>query len=101
MKISELQKELKIWLENRGVNDETINKWVQLSILVEEVGETSSTITKGSGDTSEEIADVIISATCLAISLDIDINDAIEKKLKKLQERTPHIVDEHIRITHD
>ena len=100
MHLNRLQESLKKWLSDRGVNEQTIDKWVQLSILMEEVGETSSTITKGVGDTSEEIADVIISAICLAISLNIDIDEAVRRKLIILQSRKPTYVDNHIRITH-
>jgi len=100
MEINKLQRELTIWLNERGLNSKTINEWIQLSILMEEVGETSSVLTKGKGNLGEEIADVIISAVCLGISKQINVQSEIKKKLKELQGRKSYNVDGHIRITH-
>jgi len=101
MNLTELQTHLREWLSERGLSYHTIDKWIQLGIVMEEVGETASVLTKGKGHIDEEIADIIISATCLAIALDVNIEKAIHKKLKILEGRTPHRVNGHIRITHD
>ena len=101
MRLRELQEELKSWLAERGLNEDSIDKWVQLAITVEEVGEAAAVISKGKGDINEEIADIIIATTCLGISLGVDIETAIQNKLRVLEGRKPYDVDGHIRITHE
>ena len=99
MDISELQAHMVDWRERKGLPSTPGDIWYSLPILMEEVGELCETLTKGRGDTSEELADVIIITMCLAGILGIDVESAIKKKLITLEERKLFKVNGHHRIT--
>jgi NTP pyrophosphatase (non-canonical NTP hydrolase) len=87
------------WRKRKGLSKSKEDIWFNLPMLMEECGELCETITKGRGDTAEEIADVILITICCADVLDIDVNEAIEKKLIKLEDRKLFNVGDHQRVT--
>lgn len=69
-----------------------------LAGLTEEVGELSREITyrlgvktkkpaEDVGEIEDEIADVLFVLSCIANSFDIDLDEAFEKKMRKIEER--------------
>lgn len=96
MEIKEMQKIVDKWIRAN-----TKGYWEPNNImlrLMEEVGELSRAINhkfgekkKKAGETDEEIgselADVLYTITCLANSLDIDMENALKVVLKKYEKR--------------
>ena len=99
MDIRKLQLHMASWRKRKGLTSKKEDVWYNLPILMEECGELCETLTKGRGDTAEEIADVILITVCIAEILGIDIDNAIQKKLIKLEERKLFNVDGHQRVT--
>lgn len=52
--------------------------------LAEEAGEVARWLVDGRGDLAEELADVVIVANVLASRSDIDLDSAVESKLRKI-----------------
>ena len=96
MEIKTLQKQVDNWIKTIGVRyfDELTN----MAILTEEVGEVARIIARRYGEQSEkesdknkdlgeELADVLFVTLCLANQTGIDLQDALDKKMKKKTER--------------
>ena len=97
MSLKAYQKEVDNWIKKQMKT----GYFPPLSIiarLAEETGELAREInhkygpkkkkpTENKQDIGEEIADIFFTLICLANSLDIDIDDAFKKKMKKLKSR--------------
>jgi len=100
MKIKTLQKIVDKWIKSYGVRyfDEKTN----MLLLTEETGELARLIARKYGEQSfkqplteieiktkisDEIADIIFVLTCLANQMDIELESAIVKNLKKKTKR--------------
>jgi NTP pyrophosphatase (non-canonical NTP hydrolase) len=73
----------------------------RLALMVEELGEISSCVTKGKDkdSLSEEVADLFILIIGTAIAADFDLRDAFWKKMGKLMEREARMVNGRIRVS--
>lgn len=73
----------------------------RLSLMIEELGEISSCVTKGKSkvELSEELADLFILVIGTGISQDIDLNDAFWTKMEKLDSRKSRMVNGRIRVS--
>lgn len=100
MRIKEWQQQVDQWITTYGVRyfDERTN----MILLMEEVGELSRLMARVYGEQSfknevdkentkekleEEMGDIIFVLTCLANQMDIDIEKAVSKNLKKKTHR--------------
>jgi NTP pyrophosphatase (non-canonical NTP hydrolase) len=95
-----LQEDVDNWIMTYGVR--YFSEMTNLAILIEEVGELSSLMSRKYGEQSfkegnapvdikmaiaDEMADVVFVLTCLANQMDIDLNDAVDKNLAKKTDR--------------
>jgi NTP pyrophosphatase (non-canonical NTP hydrolase) len=98
MKISELQETVDGWIRSVGVR--YFSPLTNLAILTEEVGELARIMARRYGDQSakdgerlgdealaDELADVLWVVTALANQTGINLEDAIERNIKKKTER--------------
>ena len=83
----------------KGLKSNKEDVWYNLPILMEECGELCETLTKGRGDTGEELADIVLITVCIAELLGYDLDGEIQKKLVKLEERKLYDVNGHQRVT--
>lgn len=82
-----------------GVDEDPKTKYAMLAKLMEEVGELSEAILHTDAlqrkdklkekniDLPGEFADVMLATAVLAQELDVDLHDALEKKMEKIQKR--------------
>ena len=87
MDLKHFQKQMHDWRKRKGLSFNKEDVWYNIPILIEEVGEFCEAMTKGTGDKAEEIADVVIMAFCIGDLLEIDMHEAITKKMKELEEK--------------
>lgn len=100
MKISKAQKIIDEWIKKYGVR--YFNELTNTVILSEEVGELSRLIARKYGEQSfkeeisdeeikakisDEMADIVFVIMCLANQMDIDLEDAFNKNIKKKTNR--------------
>lgn len=73
----------------------------RVALMVEELGEISSCVTKGKSRSalSEEIADLLILVLGTAIAQDIDLNQAFWDKMEKLMQRESKMINGRIRVS--
>jgi NTP pyrophosphatase (non-canonical NTP hydrolase) len=73
----------------------------RVALMVEELGEISSCVTKGKSSEalSEEIADLLILVLGTAIAQDIDLNQAFWNKMEKLMQRESKMINGRIRVS--
>lgn len=69
------------------------------NLLIEELGEISQFITKGKGNLGEEHADLFILLIGNCITMDIDIESEVLKKLEKINQRTGKQIAGQIRVS--
>lgn len=92
MTIQEAQQRVDEWINEYGVR--YFNELTNLAMLTEEVGEVARIIARRYGEQSEkasdvdknlsdEMADVLFVLICLANQTGIDLEEALEKNLKK------------------
>lgn len=70
----------------------------RMLLLMEEVGEICSCLTKGKGDLAEEHADALIVLLGNAVAFGIDIVDAAHSKLDHIECLKPTVIDGHARL---
>lgn len=100
MKISEYQKEVDRWIHTYGVR--YFSELTNMAILTEEVGELARWISRMYGEQSfktqyteeekkmklaDEMADILFVITCLANQTEVNLEEAIERNIKKKTER--------------
>lgn len=73
----------------------------RISLMVEELGEISSCVTKGLGKTelTEEIVDLFILILGTGIAQDIDLAAGFREKMDRLDRRGSRMVDGRIRVS--
>ena len=73
----------------------------RLALMVEELGEISSCVTKGKSKDklAEEVADLFILLIGTAIAADFDLRDAFWKKMDALMQRESRMVNGRIRVS--
>lgn len=73
----------------------------RVALMAEELGEISSCVTKGkgTGELSEEVADLLILILGTAIAGDFDLNRAFWEKMDKLMQRESRMIDGRIRVS--
>jgi len=73
----------------------------RLTLMVEELGEIASCVSKGKGDDllAEELADLFILLIGCGIAKDIDLNVAFWRKMSVLESRDSRMVDGRIRVS--
>lgn len=73
----------------------------RVALMVEELGEISSCVTKGKSHAAlaEELADLLILVIGTGIAQDIDLNRAFWEKMEKLDNRTSRIINGRIRVS--
>lgn len=92
MTLKELQHGIDSWIKQYGVR--YFNELTNMAILTEEVGEVSRIIARRYGEQSEkdsdknknladEIADVLFVLICIANQTGVDLEEAMDKNLKK------------------
>ncbi len=100
MTLKEIQKEVDVWINSVGVR--YFNELTNLAILNEEVGELSRIIARVYGEQSfkvqkseeekkrmieDEIGDIFFVLTCLSNQMNIDLEAAYERGVKKRNRR--------------
>lgn len=70
----------------------------RVALLVEEVGEVSAAVTKGTGEVLAEHADVLIVLLGTAVSLNLDLARAAHAKLDVLDQLDVVDVNGHLRL---
>ena len=73
----------------------------RILLTIEELGELAECFTKGKPDEekAEELADILILIIGHAIAMDIDLEDAFNKKMKVIMKRPAIMGDLGIRVT--
>lgn len=73
----------------------------RIALMVEELGEISSCVTKGKSKhlLSEEVADLLILLMGTGIAADFDLNQAFWDKMNKLMTRESRMVNGRIRVS--
>lgn len=73
----------------------------RVALMVEELGEISSCVSKGKGrdKLAEEVADLFILLIGTAIAVDFDLKLAFWKKMDKLMQRESRMVNGRIRVS--
>jgi len=95
MPITELQKQVDVWIKKYGVR--YFNELTNMAVLTEEVGEVARIISRKYGEQSfketdhkdlgEELSDVLFVLLCLANQTDTDLQKSFDKKMKIKTER--------------
>ena len=95
MPITELQKQVDVWIKKYGVR--YFNELTNMAVLTEEVGEVARIIARKYGEQSlketdhkdlgEELSDVLFVLLCLANQTDTDLQKAFDKKMQIKTER--------------
>ena len=95
MPITELQKQVDVWINKYGVR--YFNELTNMAVLTEEVGEVARIIARKYGEQSfketdhkdlgEELSDVLFVLLCLANQTDTDLQKAFDKKMQLKTER--------------
>ena len=95
MQITELQKQVDVWIKKHGVR--YFNELTNMAVLTEEVGEVARVIARKYGEQSfketdhkdlgEELSDVLFVLLCLANQTDTDLQKAFDKKMQHKAER--------------
>lgn len=95
MPITELQKQVDVWIKKYGVR--YFNELTNMAVLTEEVGEVARIISRKYGEQSfketdqkslgEELSDVLFVLLCLANQTDTDLQKAFDKKMQLKTER--------------
>lgn len=73
----------------------------RIALMVEELGEISSCVTKGrgKGELAEELADLLILVLGTGIAQEIDLSGSFWEKMEKLERRQGRMVDGRIRVS--
>ncbi len=73
----------------------------RVALMVEELGEISSCVTKGKSkqDLAEESADLLILLMGIAISAEFNLNEAFWQKMEKINKRKSKMVNGRIRVS--
>ena len=73
----------------------------RILLTIEELGELSECFTKGKSDSekAEELADLLILIIGHAIAMDVDLEDAFNRKMEKIMKRKSIMGDFGIRVT--
>ena len=73
----------------------------RVALMIEELGEISSCVTKGKDDQklAEECADLLILLIGTAIAADFDLTKAFWAKMQKLEHRESRIINGRIRVS--
>jgi len=93
------KKEHKRLIEHYNIREDPKTKYTLFTKMIEEVGELSEALTtsdslqrkdklKKEVDLAGEIADVLFTTLILAEELNIDVEEALEKKMEKIRNRT-------------
>ena len=95
MPITELQKQVDVWINKYGVR--YFNELTNMAVLTEEVGEVARIIARKYGEQSfkqtdhkdlgEELSDVLFVLLCLANQTNTDLQKAFDKKMQLKTER--------------
>ena len=96
MTLKDLQQRVDEWIKDKGVR--YFNELTNTAMLMEEVGEFARIMAREYGeqsfkdsdlkyDKADELADIIFVLICLANQMDIDLESAMVKNLKKKSER--------------
>ena len=95
MPITELQKQVDVWIKKYGVR--YFSELTNMAVLTEEVGEVARVIARKYGEQSfketdpknlgEELSDVLFVLLCLANQTDTDLQKAFDKKMQIKTER--------------
>ncbi len=95
MDIKTLQQTVDDWIKNNGVR--YFNELTNMALLTEEVGELARVMSRKFGEQSfkanetdnleEEIADVLWVLICIANQTGVDLEEAIDRNIKKKTER--------------
>ena len=96
MNLNELQKKVDDWIKEYGVR--YFSELTNTAVLMEEVGELARIMARTYGDQSfkqgenaeslsDEMADVLFVLICLANQTGVDLQEAMEKNLKKKTSR--------------
>ena len=95
MPITELQKQVDVWIKKYGVR--YFKELTNMAVLTEEVGEVARIISRKYGEQSfketdqknlgEELSDVLFVLLCLANQTDTDLQKAFDKKMQLKTER--------------
>ena len=95
MPITELQKQVDVWINKYGVR--YFNELTNMAVLTEEVGEVARVISRKYGEQSfketdhkdlgEELSDVLFVLLCLANQTDTNLQKAFDKKMQLKTER--------------
>ena len=90
MQITELQKQVDVWIKKYGVR--YFSELTNMAILSEEVGEVARIISRKYGEQSfketdqkdlgEELSDVLFVLLCLANQTDTDLQKSFDKKMQ-------------------
>lgn len=107
MDIIEAQKKVDDWIKTFGVR--YFNELTNMSILMEEVGELARIFARKYGEQSfkgkeedlevaDEMADVLFVLICMANQTGVDLNDALEKNLRKKTDRDSKRHIENIKL---
>jgi len=94
--LSGYQKQVDRWIKDHGVR--YFSELTNLGILMEEVGEAARLMTRMFGDQSfkspgeerdlgDELADILFVVTCIANQTGVDLENAIERNLRKKTNR--------------
>lgn len=70
----------------------------RMTLLMEEVGEICRCLTKHDGDLAEEHADALIVLLGNVVAWDIDVVTVTHRKLDRLEQLEPRVVDGHMRL---
>jgi NTP pyrophosphatase (non-canonical NTP hydrolase) len=73
----------------------------RIALMVEELGEISSCVTKGKSKAAlaEELADLLILVIGTAVAQDFDLNQAFWEKMEKLDKRSSRMINGRIRVS--
>ncbi len=95
MDLKNLQQTVDDWIKNNGVR--YFNELTNMALLTEEVGELARVMSRKFGEQSfkanetdnleEEIADVLWVLVCIANQTGVDLEEAIDRNIKKKTER--------------
>ena len=83
----------------RNTGGEELN--YRIALMVEELGEISSCVTKGKSkeSLSEELADLLILLMGTDIAAEVDLKQAFWRKMEKLMQREARLVNGRIRVS--
>ena len=89
--------------EKHGFDIGTCNPEVlgqRLVLMMEELGEVARWVTRRQGDVAEEHADLLILLLGNAITMDLDLEEALVRKARKIFARPSKLIDGQKRVSH-